>query len=107
MESFAHIGNYYAAKIRAACHLALFDRYAAQSDKNKAVAYLKEAKLYWAKYASVYDLFYKPALYNRVGFVDIPGLMKKVDEDITMAENWIPGSIKYQIKPTTEVPFRK
>jgi hypothetical protein len=107
MESFAHIGNYYAAKIRAACHLALFDRYAAQSDKNKAVAYLKEAKLYWAQYASVYDLFYKPALYNRVGFVDIPGLMKKVDEDITMAENWIPGSIKYQIKPTTEVPFRK
>jgi hypothetical protein len=107
MESFAHIGNYYAAKIRAACHLALFDRYADQSDKNKAVAYLKEAKLYWAQYASVYDLFYKPALYNRVGFVDIPGLMKKVDEDITMAENWIPGSIKYQLKPTTEVPFRK
>lgn len=107
MEAFAHIGNYYAAKIRAACHLALFDRFSGQSDKNQAVAYLKEAKSHWAKYAAVYDLFYKPALYNRVGFVDIPALMKKVDEDIAMAENWIPGSIKYQVKPTTEVPFRK
>lgn len=107
MEAFAHIGNYYAAKIRAACHLALFDRYSNQSDKDQSIAYLKEAKAHWSKYASVYDQFYKPALYNRVGFVDIPGLMKKVNEDIVMAENWIPGSIKYQIKTTTEAPFRK
>ena len=107
IEAFAHIGNYYASKMRAACSLALFDQFKNDSDKNKAVQFLEEAKAHWIKYAAVYNSLYKPALYNRVGFVDIPKLLSKVDSDISIAKNWIPGTIQYKVKNTTESPFRK
>ncbi|MDB5245947.1 MAG: hypothetical protein JWQ40_341 [Segetibacter sp.] len=106
IEAFAHIGNYYAAKMKAACSLALFDQFSNESDRSKAIAFLQEAKKHWAQYAKVYDSQYKPALYNRVGFVNIPELIKKVEADITIARNWKPGTIKYQTKNTTEKPFR-
>jgi hypothetical protein len=106
IEAFAHIGNYYAAKMKAACSLALFDQFANEADKTKAVAYLREAKKHWALYAKLYSSLYKPALYNRVGYVDIPALLVKTDADIKMAEQWKPGTIKYQVKITTEQPFR-
>jgi len=105
-EAFAHIGNYYAAKMRAACSLALFDQFATESDRNKAVTFLEEAKNHWSRYAAVYRSLYKPALYNRVGFVNIPELITKTERDITMVKNWKPGTIKYQVKVTTEKPFR-
>lgn len=107
IEAFAHIGNYYAAKMRAACSLALFDQFSDEADRKKAIAYLEEAKIHWGKYAKVYSSLYKPALYNRVGYVDIPALISKVDNDINIARDWKPGTIKYQPKYTTESPFRK
>lgn len=106
IEAFAHIGNYYALKMRAACSLAKFDQFGNESDRNNAVSYLQVAREHWSKYAKVYDSLYKPALYNRVGFVNIPALLSKVEADITIAKEWKPGTIKYQIKNTTESPFR-
>ncbi len=107
IEAFAHIGNYYSAKLKAACSLAQFDQFGNEADRNKAIALLKEARGYWAQYAKVYGSLYKPALYNRVGFVDIPALISKVEADIIIAKNWKPGTIHYQPKYTTESPFRK
>jgi hypothetical protein len=106
IEAFAHIGNYYALKLKAACSLAKFDQFGNETDHNTAIRYLEEAKKHWALYAKVYGSLYKPALYNRVGFVDIPQLIKKVEADITMAKTWKPGTINYQVKNTTEKPFR-
>jgi len=106
IEAFAHIGNYYASKMKAACSLAQFDQFGNEADRKKAVTYLEEAKGYWAQYAKVYGSLYKPALYNRVGFVNIPELITKVEKDITIAKEWKPGTIKYQVKNTTESPFR-
>ena len=106
IEAFAHIGNYYAAKMRAACSLAQFDQFANEQDRSKAIALLEQAKKHWVKYAAVYNSLYKPALYNRVGFVNIPKLITKVEQDITITKNWKPGTIKYQIKVTTEMPFK-
>lgn len=107
IEAFAHIGNYYAAKIRAACWLAQFDQFGNEADRNKAIGYLEEAKGHWARYANVYGSLYKPALYNRVGYVNIPELITKVEADIALAKQWKPGTIKYQVMNTTETPFRK
>ena len=107
IEAFANIGNYYAAKIRAACSLANYDQFSNEADKIKAVTYLQAAKSHWEKYAKVYHSLYKPALYNRVGFVNIPQLLKKVEADINLAKSWKPGTIIYQQRNTTETPFRK
>ncbi len=107
IEAFAHIGNYYAAKMRAACALANFDQFGNEGDRSKTVSYLQQAREYWIKYSQVYNSLYKPALYNRVGFVNIPELLTKVEADIALAKQWKPGTIKYQPKYTTEAPFRK
>jgi hypothetical protein len=107
IEAFGHIGNYYAAKMKAACSLAMFDQFSNEADKNKAVSYLEEARKHWERYSEVYNSLYKPALYNRVGFVNIPELITKVEADIAIAKNWKPGTVKYQPKNTTEAPFRK
>jgi hypothetical protein len=107
IEAFAHIGNYYAAKIRAACSLASFDQFGDEKDRRDAIQFLEEAKGHWVTYAKVYQSLYKPALYNRVGFVNIPDLLTKVEADIALAKQWKPGTIHYQPKNTTEAPFRK
>jgi hypothetical protein len=46
-------------------------------------------------------------LYNRVGFINIPELLKNVEADIIIAKQWKQGTVKYQPKNTTEAPFRK
>lgn len=108
IEAFATIGFYYQEKIKAACSLALYNFYGLQEDKIDAVDHLTKAKKYWQSYASLYNSKYKSALYNRVGFVDIPALVEKTEEDIEMAKNWKVGDIKeYVPKGKTEVPFGK
>lgn len=108
IEAFASIGFYYSEKIRGACYLALFNFYGLQQDKEEAIDHLTKAKAYWIKYAGIYDSKYKPALYNRVGYVNIPSLIEKTDKDIEIARDWKPGTIKeYTRKTSTEATFRK
>ena len=94
IEAFAAIGNYYAEKIRAACSLALYNFYGIKQDQSDAIQHLTNAKSYWARYAAIYEMQYKPALFNRVGFVNIPALIEKVEQDIKIAGSWQPGTIK-------------
>jgi hypothetical protein len=94
IEAFAAIGNYYAEKIRGASSLALYNFYGLRQDQDDAVQHLTNAKSFWAKYAAIYDSQYKPVLISRIGFINIPELIGKTDEDISIARNWKPGSIK-------------
>ena len=49
-----------------------------------------------------------PALYNRVGFVDITALTDKVAEDIEIARNWKTGTLKDDgNRSNSEKGFRK
>jgi hypothetical protein len=98
IEAFAAIGNYYAEKIRGACSLALYSFYGLKQDQDDAIQHLTNAKLFWVKYAAIYDSQYKPSLLTRIGFVNIPELIEKTDQDIKIATNWIPGTIKGYIK---------
>lgn len=108
IEAFADLGFYYAEKIYGACSLALYNFYGLQQDKEGAIDHLTNAKAYWVNYARLYDMKYEPALYNRVGFVNIPSLTEKTEQDIVIARNWKQFEIKeYNRKTTTETPFRK
>lgn len=107
INAFAAIGNYYAAKIRGACSLALYNFYGKKKDREDAVKHLSDARTFWIRYAAIYSSRYKPALYNRIGFVNVTELIGKTEDDILMAKNWRPGTIKeYRKKTETEVPFR-
>ncbi|HYE72304.1 MAG TPA: alpha-glucuronidase family glycosyl hydrolase [Blastocatellia bacterium] len=94
LEAMAHLGNYYAEKIRGATALALYDLNGKAEDQATAIRHLESALAHWKSYAAVYGAQYKPQLLNRVGYVDIPALTTKVASDIEMARNWNPGTIK-------------
>jgi hypothetical protein len=107
IEAFATIGNYYAEKIRGAASLALYNFYGQKKDQDAAIKHLTNAKSFWIKYAAIYSSQYKPALYNRIGNVDVTALTEKTENDINIARSWQPNTIKeYQKKTNTEVPFR-
>ena len=108
LEAMAHLGNYYAAKIRGAAELALFDLAAEEAARQRAVRHLETAVGHWRLYAKAYTAQYEqPKLYNRVGWVDIPGLVLKVENDVQMARQWKPGTITAPAGRQADTPFRK
>jgi hypothetical protein len=93
-EALAWLGRYYACKIRGACALALFDVTGDKFEHQAALRHLEDALAHWKQYAGIRDAHYLPALYNRVGYVDVTALAGKVAADIEIAHNWKPGSLK-------------
>jgi hypothetical protein len=107
-EALAWLGRYYAAKIRGACALTLFDARSDQSEQAASLRHLGEALAHWKNYASVRDGQYVPALYNRLGFVDITALTEKAAADLDIARSWKPGTLKDDGKRGgSEKGFRK
>lgn len=110
IESMALLGLYYAAKIRGACELALYDRNGDTARKADAVGHLEAALQHWKDYAASYTRqSVQPVLYNRVGWVDIPKLVENANADVKIACDWEPGTIvESAIKRSgTEAGFRK
>ncbi len=108
LEAMSHLANYYAAKIRGAAELALFDKTGAPAARESAVRFLQTALDHWKRYSYAYTSQYaQPKLYNRVGWVDIPGLTPKVEQDIAIARLWVPGSVPdLRRAPDADRPFR-
>lgn len=107
-EALAWLGRYYAAKIRGACALALFDIEGDSIEQAAAIRHLGDALAHWKRYAAIRDAHYVPALYNRVGYVDVTALTEKVAADLNIAGDWKPGSLKGDGKRSgTEKGFRK
>lgn len=107
-EALASLGRYYAAKIRGACSLAQFDASSDKSEHEASLRHLTEALAHWKAYAAIRDANYVPALYNRLGFVNITALTERVAADIEIARDWKPGTLKDDGKRGgTEKGFRK
>ncbi|MBS1826252.1 MAG: carbohydrate-binding family 6 protein [Acidobacteria bacterium] len=94
IRAMSYLAQYYAAKIRGAAALALYDRSSNVAEKKEAVEALTKAAAAWQNYARTYSEQYTtPHLYNRVGFVDMNGLTIKAKQDVDIAEKWKPGTI--------------
>ena len=109
MESMAYLAQYYAAKIRGAADLALFDKSGKAPDRDSAIKNLRAALEAWKRYTRSYTVQYVPTqLYNRVGWVDLPAMIPEVEQDISIARLWTPGSVPDTLtqKPADK-PFRK
>jgi hypothetical protein len=106
--ALAWLGRYYASKIRGACALALFDLNGDKFEHDSALRHLGAALAHWKQYAAIRDAHYVPALYNRVGYVDVTALTDQVAADLDIARNWKPGSLKDDGRRSgTEKGFRK
>ena len=110
IQAMSQLAEYYAAKIRGAAALALYDRSSAAADKEEAIRQLQLALEAWRKYARTYSTLYTtPHLYNRVGWVDMHGLTTKAAQDVEIARRWTPGTIATDtgVSNATDRPFRK
>jgi hypothetical protein len=107
--AMAHLGNYYAAKIRGAADLGLYDKTRDATQRESAVRHLQAALDHWKRYATAYTLQYEqPRLYNRVGWVDMHAFTAKVEQDIAIARMWSPGTVPDAGGPRrADTPFRK
>lgn len=92
--ALASLGCYYASKIRRACALALFDLDGDTFEHGAALRHPGETLAHWKQYAAIRDAQYVPALYNRLGHVDITALTENVAADLEIARGWKPGSLK-------------
>ena len=75
--------------------------------RKSSLDHLEFAKKYWDSYAAIYSIKNKPALYNRVGYVDVEKLKTNVAHDIEIVKNWQPGPGKLNSNGNTEVPFKQ
>ena len=107
-EAFAHLGNYYAEKIRGATYIALYDTTGIKTDQDSAVVHLEKALNHWKKYGVIYtNQNVQPVQYGRAGLVDIKGkLTEEVENDIQMAKTWKTGTIKGPVVKRNELNFR-
>ena len=90
-EAMAHLGIYYAEKIRGACDLALFDASPAEDVRQSAIAHLELAVAAWKRYAAVRDAQYFPGFYSRIGWIDITALTQAAAQDVEIARGWRPA----------------
>ena len=65
LKAMAHLGDYYAEKIRGATELALFDKTGKPEQQAAAVKHLEAALEHWKKYAAVATSQYRPQLLTR------------------------------------------
>lgn len=88
--------------------LALFDMSGDKFEHDEAQNHLINALNHWKQYAAIRDAHYVPALYNRMGYVDVTALTTQVAADIAIARNWKRGSLKGKGKGSgTEKGFRQ
>ena len=96
-ESLGWLAQYYAEKIRAASDLGLYDLTQEASQQASAIGHLDSALDAWKHYATLRDGQYVPALYGRAGYVNITAMTAKVAEDLTIARDWKPGSVRMAV----------
>lgn len=97
-EAMAHLGAYYAEKIRGASDLALFDFSGDEADRQSAIARLRLALGAWRRYAAVRDAQYVPAFYARIGWIDVTALTGEVAKDVDTARAWTPHTLRFDPK---------
>ena len=91
LTAMAHLGDYYAEKIRGGCDLALFDRTGKVEQQESAVRHLEAAAEHWKRYAAVATSQYKPQLLTRIGVVDLNAFTAEVNRDVFIAREWQPN----------------
>lgn len=92
-EAMGHLGRYYAAKIRGACELVLFDGTRNPRHRDSAVEHLREGLDAWRAYAAIHSAQYLPNFFARMGWVDIQALTADAARDVEIAQSWQPGTL--------------
>ena len=88
IESMAHLGRYYARKIRGAAELAIFREDRTQTHSHRAaVDHLKNAVDEWKSYAAILTPQYKTQLLARTQYLDWNRLLSDVEKEVVTIQN--------------------
>ena len=92
IAALAHLGEYYAGKIRGAVHLHAFRTGGSPADKAAAVAALSAALEKWKAYATAATANYHPQFLAKTRTVDWTALIRDVERDLQIAREAVPQS---------------
>lgn len=82
LEAMAHLGRYYADKIRGAAHLAVFRADPNRRDEHRmAVSCFEQAVSVWEVYAQVATQQYRPQLFSRTHYMDWWKILDEVKKE--------------------------
>lgn len=87
-EAMAYLGLYYSNKNYATLYLRLYNDLQDKSYHEKAIACSKDAYSYYEKYAQIYTSRLAPEILGRIGILDVNEVLKSVEKDITVVQNW-------------------
>lgn len=90
IQAFAHLGNYYSAKIMGAVALSKYRLSADTKNQNESVKHLELALAHWKEYASILTQQYLPRVLDRTGNFDWNEITKAVEQDIEIAKTFKP-----------------
>jgi len=85
IQAMAHLGRYYAAKIRGAVALETYRRGKEQAHRTAAVRHLEQAATHWQRYATLMSRQYTPQLLARTRRTDWTILTDEVKRDVAIA----------------------
>ena len=88
IRAMAHLGRYYADKIRAAAQLAVFRADSSKVEHKKlAVGYLGDAVQHWKAYAELASAAYRPQLLSRTHYLDWRKILEDVKKEVETVRN--------------------
>jgi hypothetical protein len=83
IKAMAHLGRYYADKIRGAAQLAIFRADPSkQQHKERAIQHLSDAVRDWEAYAKVASSAYRPQLFSRTHYMDWWKILDDVKKEV-------------------------
>lgn len=86
LEAMAHLGHYYAEKIRGAVDLAFYRETKEKQHQEQSVQHLEKAAEHWKNYADTASALYKPQLLARTRVLDWYALLEEVKKDVEIAK---------------------
>ena len=88
IRAMAHLGRYYADKIRGAAQVAVFRTDPSKDEhKQRAIQYLTDAVQDWEEYAKVASSAYRPQLFSRTHHLDWWKILDDVKNEVEMIRN--------------------
>ncbi len=87
IRAMAHLGNYYANKIRGATNLKLYQESKQEKYKDLAIQYLEESLEGWQAYAQILELQYNKMNISMQGLFDWDKIKEEVKGDIKIARS--------------------
>ena len=98
-EAMAYLGLFYAEKILGAIDIRIFNETKDESYRESSVAHLEQSADYFDQYAEIISANYEPQRLARVGDFDVNAIAESVREDVTIAEEWKPRTIRPSYRP--------